>query len=217
MRKKLDRKRLNFALPSKIIEKEGVPLEKAEKALFDYVYHRQGFKPLREQLILSDYVKGRTLGQTSKKYGINRMQLGKILYGKESMRGKPTNAESSSAMRMAWATRSPQDRERMINNLHKTNAAKFTMSPEERKALTKEARAGYEKWVEREGRKFFSESKQNWFRSLPIKKQDHLRGIYTTMARISQVDKKMASEYGKQAMEEFWASLSAEQRKYRKQ
>ncbi len=216
MRKKLDRKRLNFALPSKIIEKEGVPLEKAEKALFDYLYHRQGFKPVREQLIFSDYIKGGSLIKTSKKYGINRAQVTKILYRKDSMRGKPTDAELSSAIRIAWRARPPRERERIIKNLYKTNMAKKKMAPAERRALTEEARAGYEKWLENEGRRFYSDSKRDWFRNLPVKKQNNLRQIYVTMARISQTSKEMASEYGKEAMKEFWASLSAEQRKSKK-
>jgi len=216
MRKKIDRKKLNFALPSKIIEKEGIPLEKAEKALFDYVYHRQGFRPVREQLILSDYIKGRPPGQIAVKYGIDRAQLGKILYGKSSMRGGQQKSEFSSAMRRAWTARSPKEKEKVIKLLYKTNDAKKRMAPEERKALTKGALAGYEKWLEKEGRTFYSESKQSWFKNLPIKKQNHLRQVYVTMARISKTSKKMASEYGKEAMEEFWASLSAEQRKYKK-
>jgi len=216
MQKKIDRKKLNFALPSKIIEKEGIPLERAEKALFDYVYHRQGFKPLREQLILSDYIKGKPPGQISAKYGIDRAQLGKILYGKGSMRGRQQKSESSSAMRRAWAAKTPREKEKAIKLLYKTNIAKKRMTPEERKALMKEASVGYEKWLEREGRRFYSDSKRDWFRNLPIKKQNHLRQIYVTMARISQTSKEMASKYGKEAMKEFWASLSAEQRKYKK-
>jgi len=216
MRKRIDRKKLNFALPSKIIEKEGIPLEKGEKALFNYVYHRQGFKPIREQLIFSDYIKGKPPGQISVKYGINRTQLGKILYGKGSMRGRQQKSESSLAMHRAWAARPPREKEKILKLLYRTSIAKKRMTLEERKALMKEASVGYEKWLEKEGRRFISDSKQSWFRNLPIKKQNHLRQIYVTMARLSTTSKKMASEYGKQAMEEFWASLSVEQRKYKK-